>query len=107
MNVNSIVVNVIAHAGDGLSAALSAVDEARAGNLDKAKELIEQSDEAILYAHKEHTKLLVNEARGEKMELTFLMTHASDHLASADLARELAGRMVEMYEYFEERLKEK
>lgn len=100
MNLESIAVNIIANAGESKSFSLTAVDTAKTGKIAEAKELLKQANEALIAAHQEHTALLVKEANNGKLDLTFLIVHASNHLSVADISYEFAMRIIEMYELF-------
>ncbi|MBS6503897.1 MAG: PTS lactose/cellobiose transporter subunit IIA [Clostridium sp.] len=97
MDMEMIVMQIIASAGDGKSLAFDALEEAKNGNFEKALELIANSEKASLGAHNAQTQLLVSEANGEKAEVDVLLVHSQDHLMTSILAQELIREMIKMY----------
>lgn len=97
MDTEMIAMQIIASAGDGKALAFDALEEAQKGNIDKALELIKESEKASLDAHNAQTNLLVNEANGNKTEVDVLLVHSQDHLMTSILAQELIGQMIKMY----------
>ena len=94
--MTEIIMKIIINGGDARSGALSAIRSARGGNIDKARELLKEADQAISRAHEVQTDLIQAEARGEKTEMSLLMVHAQDHIMNAMTVRDLAEEMVGM-----------
>jgi Phosphotransferase system cellobiose-specific component IIA len=96
--MEELIIQLIVNGGDARSRAMEAIRYAKAGDLAKARELIEQSGECLNKAHILQTGLIQNEAAGNKTEVTLLMVHAQDHLMNAMTVRDLAKEFVDMYE---------
>ena len=96
-----IAFGIIAHAGDGKGLAFEAIREAKTGNIDKARELIKQSQEEMHKAHGFQTELIQQEASGEKVEMGVLLVHAQDHLMTAMSFQQLAEEFIDLYERLE------
>jgi len=92
------IMQIIASSGESRGAAFLALEEAKKGNFDKAKEKLNESKKLILKAHEIQTKLITREARGEKNEVTVLMVHAQDHLMASMLSRDLIEQMITILE---------
>ena len=58
---------------------------------------MKQGEDELLKAHEIQTKMLQDEAGGNKHEVTLLMVHAQDHLMNASLAQDLISEIVELY----------
>ena len=69
----------------------------KANNFDKAEELLTQAETAIHDAHKAQMDLLVEEANGEKADISILLIHAQDHFMTSLLALDLAREIIELY----------
>lgn len=95
--VTMIGFEIVAYAGDARSSLIEAMNAARDGEYDKAKELIKEADESIKQAHNTQTDILAKEASGESVELSFIMVHGQDHLMTTILLRDLIEHMVELY----------
>ncbi|WP_273401459.1 PTS lactose/cellobiose transporter subunit IIA [Traorella massiliensis] len=96
--INNIACQIIAHAGDGKSYSMEAIENAETGDFKSAEENLKCSDESIRKAHEIHTDLLVQEAREPGcVTATMMLIHASNHLSTAELTRDLAERFVRVY----------
>lgn len=89
---------IVAYAGDARSKLVQALTEAERGNFDKAKELVDESKECLTMAHQVQTEMLQAEARGEAMELGFIMVHGQDHLMTTMLLRDVVHSFITLYE---------
>ncbi|MDF7673015.1 PTS lactose/cellobiose transporter subunit IIA [Lactobacillus sp. ESL0701] len=91
---------IVAYAGDAKTALISALDEARNGNFEKARELVKSADTSLNDAHNSQTKLMSKEASGEEMETTFIMSHGQDTLMTTMLLRDEAKYFIDLYEKY-------
>lgn len=98
MDYQEIVMQIIISGGNARSYAMEAITLSKEGDIKGAKKLIGKASEELANAHKIQTKLLQNEAAGEKSELTLLMVHAQDHLMNAITVKDLAGEIVDLHE---------
>ncbi|MGX4601033.1 PTS lactose/cellobiose transporter subunit IIA [Faecalimicrobium sp. JNUCC 81] len=90
--------NIIAHAGDAKGLAFEAIREAKAGNIEAARENIVKSKEGMVVAHRFQTELIQNEASGNKTEMSVILVHAQDHLMNAMNFQQLAEEFIDLYE---------
>lgn len=98
LDTEQVAVSIIAHAGDSTSFSMEAINAARDGNSEKAKELMEKSKESLQKAHEVHTQVLVEEARGGIESLSMILIHASNHFSMADMTHEFAKIFIDLYE---------
>lgn len=91
-----VVMELVVNAGDGRSMAIQAIREARAGNFEKAEQLIQDCEEALVRCHQAQTNLIQAEIQGEPVQLSLLMVHAQDHLMNAMTVKDLAREMIEI-----------
>lgn len=87
---------IIGASGDSRGEAFKALRFARNGDIDKARESLKISKEKARKGHEVQTKLIMNESKGEKTELSLLMIHAQDHLMTSLMAYDLIEEIVEM-----------
>ncbi|MBE6108237.1 MAG: PTS lactose/cellobiose transporter subunit IIA [Erysipelotrichaceae bacterium] len=97
-----ISMQIIAGAGDAKGLIFDALEEAKKGNFEQAKEFVKQSEEASKNAHKAQMDLLVAQANGEVGAVDVLLVHAQDHLMTTLLAQELIKEIIRLYELREE-----
>jgi PTS system cellobiose-specific IIA component len=89
------IMNIIVHGGDARSSCLKAVRCARIGQFAEAEVLLKRADENLIKAHAIQTRLIQDEIRGEKNEITLLMVHAQDHLMNAIAVKDLCIELME------------
>ena len=96
--MEEIIMNLILHSGEVRSYSMEAIQAAKRGNIEEAKELIEKADKEQVESHKVQTSLIQNEAAGNKAEVSLLLVHAQDHLMTSMTFQQLAGEFVDLYE---------
>lgn len=88
---------LISTAGNSRSNSMLAIQAARAGDPDKAAQLLAQAESDLLAAHHLQTDLVQHEAAGERVPVNIILVHAQDHLTGAMLMKDLAAEMVQIY----------
>ncbi|HAM30736.1 PTS lactose/cellobiose transporter subunit IIA [Erysipelotrichaceae bacterium 66-17] len=89
--------SILRNARKAKNLAYKALKQMKAGNLDEAKELIAQSDEATNRAQAAENDLL-DFVQGNEDQVETWLEHSQDHLMSSMLATETIKEMIEMYE---------
>ena len=93
------IMGIISSAGESRAKAFSAMQKIRISDYQAARELLEESREADIEAHNIQTKLIQSEISGEKDNpMSLLMVHAQDHYMSSQLARDIIGELVNIFE---------
>lgn len=87
---------IIAAAGKARTLAYEALEAAKAGEFERADELLAAANDASLEAHEAQTGLLVREASGDHMPVNVMLVHAQDHLMTSMLAIEMIGELIGM-----------
>ena len=93
-----IVINLIVNSGSARSSAIEAIQYAKAGDMAKAAESLQQAKESVNEAHHSQTEMIQGEIRGEKTPLNLLMVHAQDHLMTSLVVIDLAQEFIDLYE---------
>ena len=93
-----IVINLIVNSGSARSSAIEAIQYAKAGDMEKANESLQQAKESVNEAHHSQTEMIQAEIRGEKAPLNLLMVHAQDHLMTSLVVIDLALEFIDLYE---------
>lgn len=96
--MEEIIMNLILHSGEVRSYSMEAIQEAKKGNIQKARELIDKADIEQAKSHKVQTSLIQNEAAGNKTEVSLLLVHAQDHLMTSMTLKDLAIELIEIHE---------
>jgi len=89
---------IVAYAGDAKTALIKALNKARDGEIDEARKLVEESNQSIVDAHNEQTKLLANEAGGMDMDVTFIMVHGQDTLMTTMMLKDQVEFFIDEYD---------
>ncbi|XWN52065.1 PTS lactose/cellobiose transporter subunit IIA [Anoxybacillus flavithermus] len=92
------VFQIILHGGNGKSLAMEAIQLAKKGDIQAAKDKIKEAEQSINEAHHVQTALIQNEVSGNKNEVSLLMVHAQDHLMTAITIKDLAAEMIDLYD---------
>lgn len=95
--MEEIILNLIMHSGEARSYAMEAIQLAKEGNLEEARELIQKSSEELGQAHHSQTSLIQGEAGGQKAEFSLLLVHAQDHLMTTMTLKDLAVEIIDIY----------
>lgn len=98
MEYEEIVMQIIISGGGARSLSMEAINKAKQGKIDEAKQLLEKANEQLGEAHEVQTKLIQEEAAGNSKTVTLLMVHAQDHLMNAVTIKDMAQEFVDVYE---------
>lgn len=98
----TIIFEIILHAGNARAEAYDALRAAQDGDFAKADEHLRQAGEEVKLAHRVQTDIIQKEAGGEKTEITLLFVHAQDHLMTAIAEKSLIENMVVMHKTIRE-----
>ncbi len=88
---------LIAEAGDAKSEAMQAIQAARKGDFERAKELLKSAKEKSARAHDLQLDMIQQESSGIPVEVNIVLVHAQDHLTMATLMCDIAEEMIELY----------
>ena len=94
--MEEIIMNLILHSGEVRSYSMEAIQAAKRGNIEEAKELIKKADKEQVESHKVQTSLIQNEAAGNKAEVSLLLVHAQDHLMTSITEINLIKEMIDL-----------
>ena len=89
---------IISAVGMARSSYIEAIQEAKKGNFDRAREMVAEGEQSFLGGHEAHAKMIQQEASGEKVEPCLLLIHAEDQLMSAETFKIIAEEMIGNYE---------
>lgn len=92
-----VAFQIISSVGTARSSYIEAIQEAKNKNYGRAKELIEEGDQAFIEGHDAHLKLLQEEAEGKSI-VSLLILHAEDQLMSAEGFKQIALEFIDVYQ---------
>ncbi|MGN0242364.1 MAG: PTS lactose/cellobiose transporter subunit IIA [Candidatus Weimeria sp.] len=93
-----ICFQLITASGGAKSAYIGAIQKAREGRFDDAREMIKQGDEMLNQAHEPHADMVAKEAAGNGIPMTLILTHAEDQMMSTEVFKSMALEFIELYE---------
>lgn len=90
---------IILHSGNARSSAFEALAFIKKGAVKSGLDSLKVAKDEMLIAQKEHAKLLQQFALSNGYA-NMLLVHAEDHVSSTQIAVDLIGEIIEMYERF-------
>ncbi len=95
-NMEMIIFEIINYGGTAKGLAYEALEAVENKNYELADQLLKESDENLVRAHKIQTKMIQEEAAGMRHEVSVLFVHAQDHLMTAMEARTLIDYLIKL-----------
>lgn len=89
---------IISAVGTARSMYIEAIQLAKNKKFDEAFEQLDAGKKVFVEGHKAHATLVMNEANGEKTDITLLLMHAEDQLMSAESFGIIAREFIELYQ---------
>ena len=93
-----VAMGLIAGAGDSRSYCMEAIDFAREGQFDEAREALKNAVTAMVETHEIQTQLIRDEMEGKGHDVSLIMVHAQDHLNLALIMRDITEEFITLYE---------
>ncbi len=99
MDLETISFKIISQVGLARSIYVEAIQQAKAGNFDRADELIIEGYEAFREGHLAHAGLIQTVAQGIEVKLDLILMHAEDQMMSTDSFKLIAEEFIAMYKF--------
>lgn len=93
-----VAMGLIAGAGDARSSCMEAIELAKEGKVQEAREALTRADDSMVAAHETQTQLIRDEMSGESEGVSLLMVHAQDHLNLALVMRDVAEEFIQIHQ---------
>ena len=97
--ITEIAFEIIANVGAARGMYIEAIQEAKAGNFDRAKELMAQGKETFVLGHAD---LLEWQGQGLTWKTNIFLMHAEDQLMAADAFETIASEFIEVHQELQE-----
>lgn len=94
--IELIAFNIISNVGTAKSMGIQALAKGREGKEEEGKKLLEDASSFLKEAHKAHSQLIQEEAKGNKQEISLILMHAEDQLMASETILSLAKEMLYM-----------
>ena len=93
-----VAMGLIAGAGDARSSCMEAIELAKEGKFQEAREALTRAADSMVAAHETQTQLIRDEMSGESEGVSLLMVHAQDHLNLALVMRDVAEEFIQIHQ---------
>lgn len=87
---------IIAAVGSARSSYIEAIHAAKDGDFDRAETLMREGGEFFLEGHDAHTEMVQQEAAGNPIAMSLMLTHAEDQLMSAESFKIIAEELIDL-----------
>lgn len=98
-----VIMELIMYGGDAKSNAMEAIQAAKVGDFELAKEKISAAEASLVKAHHSQTEMLTQEAQGNHIKVSLLMVHGQDHLMTSMAFTDLAKEVIDVYKRLNEK----
>lgn len=88
---------IISAVGTARSMYIEAVEEAKKGEIESARKLVDEGEKIFTEGHHAHAQLIQQEASGDPVQMQLLLTHAEDQLMSAEAFKIIASQFIDLY----------
>ena len=88
---------IISAVGAARSNFINAIQEAKQGNVERARELMNEGESFFTEGHHAHMEILTMQANGQNPKLDLLFIHAEDQMMSAETMKIIAQEFIELY----------
>ncbi|MDI9518624.1 MAG: PTS lactose/cellobiose transporter subunit IIA [Bacillota bacterium] len=96
--IELISFQIISTVGTARSMYIEAIQLAKEGKFEEARNKIIAGDDIFADGHRAHASLIQQEASGERVEFQLLLMHAEDQLISAEGFKIIASEFIDVYE---------
>lgn len=96
------IIGIISAVGQARSCYIEAIQEAKSGKYATCNELVRKGNELYASGHRIHQAMIQEEAGGNKIAVSLLLTHAQDQLMNAESFKILCDEFIDLYRKFDE-----
>lgn len=93
-NLELVSFQLISNVGEARSALFEAMRAAREECFEEADGLVRDAEDSLIKAHESHSSLIMQEASGDKVQISLLLMHAEDQLMTTELLKGMAKEVI-------------
>lgn len=93
-NLELVSFQLISNVGEARSALFEAMRAAREECFEEADRLVRDAEDSLIKAHESHSSLIMQEASGDKVQISLLLMHAEDQLMTTELLKGMAKEVI-------------
>lgn len=98
LNLEMLPFQIIANVGTARSMYVEAVEQAKEGDIEQARAMLEEGETYFVTGHDSHLKIFTHELTADDMKYLPLIIHAEDQLMSAEGMKIVCEQLVDMQE---------
>ena len=95
-NLELVSFQLISNVGEARSALFEAMRAAREECFEEADKLVRDAEDSLIKAHESHSSLIMQEASGDKVQISLLLMHAEDQLMSEETIKIMAKEVIKL-----------
>ena len=93
-NLELVSFQLISNVGEARSALFEAMRAAREECFEEADKLVRDAEDSLIKAHESHSSLIMQEASGDKVQISLLLMHAEDQLMTTETLKMLVEELI-------------
>lgn len=93
-NLELVSFQLISNVGEARSALFEAMRAAREECFEESDRLVRAAEDSLIKAHESHSSLIMQEASGDKVQISLLLMHAEDQLMTTELLKGMAKEVI-------------
>ncbi|MGX7418632.1 PTS lactose/cellobiose transporter subunit IIA [Carnobacterium gallinarum] len=94
--IELIAFQIISNVGTAKSNFIEALELAKQKDFEGSDALIKEGEKYLIEGHKIHSKIVQNEAQGNKTEFSILLMHAEDQFMSSETLKLVIVELIQM-----------
>lgn len=92
------IFEIISNVGAAKSSFIEAINEAKKGNIARARAMVDEGGEFFIAGHRVHHALLKKEMSGDPVVVSLIVLHAEDQIMAADSFKTISTAFIDLYE---------
>lgn len=97
LDMEVLCMQMIVDAGSAKSDYMEALQAVKAGDYETAAAKMKSGDEQYAAGHEQHAKLVQQEAAGDPVTMSLLLTHVEDQMMSTETVKLMVTELIDLY----------
>lgn len=97
VDMEVLCMQMIVAAGSAKSDYMEALQAAKAGDYETAEAKMKSGDENYAVGHEHHARMVQQEAAGDPVTMTLLLTHVEDQMMSTETIKTMVTELIDLY----------
>ena len=97
LDMEVLCMQMIVAAGSAKSDYMEALQAVKSGDYETAAAKMKSGDEQYAVGHEQHAKLVQQEAAGDPVTMSLLLTHVEDQMMSIETVKLMVTELIDLY----------